>query len=165
MKDINQCTDQIVEIVKLSYGNLSLPEVRQYKENMIPERFQQEFGTVKISLQRQVGHTTAALQLLNAFPNSLVFVPRGGMRQHFENRYFDMYYSDIMEKAPRDFLRDRVWYTDIERFEDFLINQKYVASKMYDLAIIDNASQYRPLEKLALYSLLGEHTKLFVELQ
>ena len=182
MNKINQFTDQIVEIVKLSYDNLKLPEVRQFKKHMSDQAYREEFRTVKIRLQRQVGHTAAAVRLLNSFPNSLVFVPKGSMRHHFEQMYHNATDSPYLnpeyremfegeykphpsEKGTRDFLRDRVWCADNERLERFLLDQKYLVDNSYDLVIIDNASHYRLLEKVGLYGLLENRTKLFVELQ
>ena len=176
MKQINQFTNQIVEIVKLSYDNLSSPDILRHKDNMSPEQFREEFRTVKISLQRQTGHTTAAVRLLNHFPNSLVFIPRGSMRHHFEERYLHLsngsypgphveYKSPPPGKEIKDFLHDRVWCADNDRLKRFLLDQKYLVKNKYDLVIIDNASHYRVLEKAGIYGLLQDRTKLFVELQ
>lgn len=39
--------------------------------------FREEFGTVNIAMPRQSGHSTAALQLMYEYPDSVLFVPNG----------------------------------------------------------------------------------------
>ncbi len=68
-------SELIVALAKQALHNL--PHYDNY--NSI-DNFRTEFGIVKIGLPRQSGHTTAALQLVYAYPNSLLFVPNESSR-------------------------------------------------------------------------------------
>jgi len=68
MKNVHLITQLVIN----AYHRLS--SVDQYKKQMAALQFRKEFGTVKISLPRGTGHTTAAYQLLERFKDSILIV-------------------------------------------------------------------------------------------
>lgn len=68
----------IVTLAKHALDNLKWNR----RHNLGPTNFREEFGTVKIALPRQSGHSTAALQLMYEYPDSLLFVPNHPARDY-----------------------------------------------------------------------------------
>lgn len=73
-------SELIVTLAKQALNNL--PYVQHYCDTNDEAKFRREFGTVKIAMPRQSGHSTAALQLMYEYPDSLLFVPSGGTKHH-----------------------------------------------------------------------------------
>jgi len=65
--------------------NIDAPHTKSFKDHYTNDTFRHEFGTVKISLPRRSGHTTAALQLLYEYSDSLLFVRKGSVKYNIEN--------------------------------------------------------------------------------
>ena len=68
----------IVTLAKQALSNIAIYEPYWHTS----ERFREEFGTVCISMPRQSGHSTAALQLLYEYPTSLLYVPNSSARDY-----------------------------------------------------------------------------------
>jgi len=64
----------IVSLAKQALTNTERLSVKSWYGKMPREVYREEFGVVKISMPRQSGHTTAALQLLVEHPGSLAFI-------------------------------------------------------------------------------------------
>jgi len=88
-KCIKRNSELIVQLAEQALENLSTPQLKHERKHMDDHGFRKEFGTVKISLPRQSGHTTAALQLLNDHPTSLCFV----LRQEYKNEMLNLLYE------------------------------------------------------------------------
>lgn len=84
----------IVTLAKQALKNLNAPSIRNLKQNCPGDDFRLEFGTVKISLPRRSGHTTAALQLLFEHPGSLIFVYTTAMKINMQDMITE-YMSDL----------------------------------------------------------------------
>lgn len=81
----------IVTLAKQALNNLHIFQQGKFGYGQYRD-FADEFCTVKISLPRQSGHSTAALQLMYEYPGSLLFVPSGivaGNMRHLLNAYTD----------------------------------------------------------------------------
>lgn len=68
----------IVTLAKQALNNIAIYEPYWHSS----DRFREEFGTVAISMPRQSGHSTAALQLMYEYPTSLLFVPSTSARDY-----------------------------------------------------------------------------------
>ena len=77
----------IVSLAKQALNNLPYYEKhrRQFFGSTGEDLFRQEYGTVKIGLPRQSGHSTAALQLMYEYPGSLLFVHDHSARDYMRN--------------------------------------------------------------------------------
>lgn len=74
----------IVTLAKQALHNL--PFRKKYFDAYHYNEFQREFATVRIGLPRQSGHSTAALQLLYEYPDSLIFLPGGTSRDYMRSQ-------------------------------------------------------------------------------
>jgi len=83
--------DMICSVVEAALKNLERGVVKDYRENynLDSGAFRQEFGTVKIQMARRMGHTTAAIRLLFANDDAILYVRNGsamrGIREHVDN--------------------------------------------------------------------------------
>ena len=67
--------DLICGVVDHALKNLDRGVVKDYRDNSLsPRLFREEFGTVRIQLARRMGHTTAAIRLLFANDDALLYV-------------------------------------------------------------------------------------------
>ena len=73
---LEHSSELIATLAKHALNNLKIQQ--RYWGNS--NRYREEFGTIKISMPRQSGHSTAALQLLYEYPDSLLFVHSGSAR-------------------------------------------------------------------------------------
>jgi len=71
---VNINSQLLVDMCTQSLKNLKAPNVISLQRNMPHQMFREEFGTVRIMMPRRSGHTTAALQLIVEYPDSLLFV-------------------------------------------------------------------------------------------
>ena len=71
-------SDMICELVAEAYDYLDSPRIKDWKNMMDAIEFRREFGTIKIQLARQTGHTTAAVRLLFAHDDALIYLPNSG---------------------------------------------------------------------------------------
>lgn len=184
--EIEHVDDLIVDMVVASYENLQKPRIRETKEQLPTKTFFNEFKHLKIKCQRQAGHTTAAMHLLFKFPNSVVFVPseliRTELVRHMTWMYHTQYPQEYLVKGDTNGAvehRREKRFENIDRYiHDHILSaqgserlhQKLIADyeRTYanlDLVIVDVASRFDFLAMEGLYHLLGEKTKLFVELQ
>jgi len=67
----------IVTLAKQALNNLPYYQTTQGHFGLSENAFNKEFGTVKIAMPRQSGHSTAALQLMYEYPDALCFVHSG----------------------------------------------------------------------------------------
>lgn len=84
-------SELIVTLAKQALNNL--PHVQHYCDQNDERQFRKEFGTVKIAMPRQSGHSTAALQLMYEYPDALCFVHSGSAKQYIRHLMKD-YISD-----------------------------------------------------------------------
>jgi len=69
-----------VSLAKQALHNLPHFQESQSHFGLNDIEFRREFGTVKIAMPRQSGHSTAALQLMYEYPDAICFVPNGSVR-------------------------------------------------------------------------------------
>lgn len=126
-------SELIVTMAKMAFRNLDSPVVKSQIRYMSHDAFRRQFGTVKISLPRQQGHTTAALQLLYEYPNSLLFVPKHARKEDCIKLL--RHYTSNAETLQR--LSDAI----VVPSENGMLNIK---PKERDFAIFDQAYSFSP---------------------
>lgn len=126
MKNVHLMTQMVVN----AYHELSAAE--QYKEQMQPSHFRKKFGTVKISLKRGSGHTSAALQLLERFKDSLLIV---------ESSFVYFEHARRLQGQGLDRISNRIVSVPSDEGYSSEIIYKYFAGKHWSLLIIDPAEQ------------------------
>jgi hypothetical protein len=110
-----------------------------------------EFATVKISLPRYSGSTTAALQLMYEYPDSLCFVP-SGMSKDYMHQLLATYTDDIA-------VSDRIKKNTLIMGHDSLVQIKPMDRTFI---IIDQASYVREEELHRIHNAVS--AKIIVEL-
>ena len=69
-------TDNIVSMVEGTYGMLDREWFQQFKKTYPPVGYRRDMKTIRILLPRRSGISTAAKQLWDAHPNSLLYFPK-----------------------------------------------------------------------------------------
>lgn len=72
----------IVATVDAAYAYLQTPWAQQWKHTMPPNVYRHEMKTVSITLPRGIGHSTAALQLLQKYPTAHMMYPSYMIMKH-----------------------------------------------------------------------------------
>lgn len=158
----------ILDLVQFAYDNLDDPRVRDWKQNMSPWAFRQEFGLVKIKMPRQAGHTAAAVTLLGRYPGSLLFVPRGDDRQRIIREYRHYFIDEEILYRRDD--HKQMMAGRSSNLEDFIFvprdddKLKRLRPNKPPLIIIDRADTFDFLQKEGIMSIF-ENARLIVELE
>ena len=80
-------TDNIVSMVEGTYGMLDREWFQQFKKTYPPVGYRRDMKTVRILLPRRSGISTAAKQLWDAHPNSLLYFATHFERDHFVTQF------------------------------------------------------------------------------
>jgi len=160
MSSVRSLRNNIIEIVESTLDTMEHNDYIHNQRRTMPEdHFRYEFGTVRISLPRGVGHTPAAVELLGNHPNSLIIVPRMLDKEYIIKEY-SMGSDDV-----RIFLLDRILVADESIMKSFILHNKKIINENYDLLIVDGISRLDDQTQHLITALFSSCTELFVELQ
>jgi len=127
-----QIPRHILDAVANSYTYVTSDFVTKKKEGMPLGHYREEFGRVAIHLPRRMGHSTAAIMLLYALDDALLFVKNGQEKTRLREII-----KAFGEQKVRDDLLDRIILPS-------WLGQKSLGSRTGDrsMIIFDGASRY-----------------------
>jgi len=143
----------IVSLANQALDNTTRLSITNWYKKMPSDHYRKEFGTVKISMPRRSGHTTAALQLLVEHPDSICFVSKHDQKLGMTRMLHD-YTSDRK-------IINRVCNAIITVNDNSLKQIKVVKSRPF--VIFDQTDMIR--EDVFEYLKEGYNAKIVVELQ
>lgn len=148
-KYLKRNSEIVVDLAKQAMVNLS----HYSNQNYEPAHFVEEFRTVRLHLPRQSGHTTAALQLMYEYPDSLLFVPDSSTREYTR--------SMLRNYTDDHAVRTRIDQNTFIPRSTILRNLRPVVNRPF--LILDGASRMTTETKNEIIA--DFHAKIIVELQ
>jgi len=105
-RSINYHTPLIIEMVENTMHNAKEFQKQKIFRSLSKLTFKEELCTLKISLPRRAGHTTAALALLNRYPDSYLTI-LSSSRKNSCLEQFSEFISDIDDVKERLLIIDQ----------------------------------------------------------
>jgi len=135
-------TENIVNIVKIALENLESETIKDIEPGLDKNYFFEEFRKLIIQLPRRSGNTTAAIKLVNLYPNSVILEPNIQIVNSI--KYIDYNIEVIPHRK--------------------ITKEWTMGREILDLIIIDTSVMFKQAELDKLYNLLKYSTKLIVVL-
>lgn len=83
-------TDSIVSLIDTAYVNLSSEWGQQWRNTMSPGAYRQEMKTVTITMPRAMGHTSAAIKILQKYSDAHLLYAAHHIVEHTRNTIREM---------------------------------------------------------------------------
>jgi len=147
-------TDAILLRIESAFCLLNSERVMLYKEVITAVDFRRLFGTVQIRQPRGAGHTTAAVLMLYAMDDAIVFVVSQQDSMHIKNVIHRMLHIPY---GVRENMMGRVYFSSH-------LNPALYDTVMPAIIILDRASNFQTVDYNRIFSEFFD-TTLIVELQ